>query len=66
MFTFLYWTFISLVVIGSLDYLMSRRKIPAASSSDDGEVRMDDNAELEHELTNYANEIMKRHRQATE
>lgn len=66
MFTFLYWTFVSLAVIASLDYLISRRK-----RSVDGLDRSEsnpncDNIDLEQDLTNYANEILKRHRQATE
>lgn len=66
MFTFLYWTFISLVVIASLDYLTSRKK-----RSVDGLERSEsnpncDNNDLEQDLINYANEILKRHRQATE
>lgn len=66
MFTFLYWTFISLVVISSLDYLMSRRKKTGAGMEVPDQNREDDSTDLEQALTNYANEILKRHRQATE
>ena len=66
MFTFLYWTFISLVVIAALDYLMSRRKRAAGGLDEGYPNREDDSTDLEQELTNYANEILKRHRQATE
>ena len=66
MFTFLYWTFISLVVIASLDYLMSRRKRTGAGLEALYQNRDDDSTDLEQALTNYANEILKRHRQATE
>ena len=65
MLTFLYWAFISLVVIASLDYLTSRRKRTVAGSNDE-KIPAGDNGDLEQDLTNYANEILKRHRQATE